>query len=554
MALGIEGIANIIAFPPMIDTASSPASQTLEFQWELHRQHMERAISSRQESDWHDFKAGIFTDSEAENLCKDVVALASTRGGPYGGYRYIIIGVHDTGEVTGLVGRDVMTEDVRQGQIKNKVQDGIDPYINVMVREFVVEGQRIHLLVIPETPLHWYLVRLPKHLQGHWLRRGRASERPLLADYAQHHAELVDQATAPLRTQQEGLQGQVSALKQSVSDLKNELTPANLSAIEFVTTAFATPDRILLRHVRRLISDYQEQAEEQFRLFNDLDVDRVLEHPELRTPQKIAAIKTYFEVTEANVRPLIEIVAHTIHEVPYQGKVPGTVLEVTQAIAESSVHQLRLPRFQDAVRAYPAQLYLHGVALASYHADDWRLFRDVMLYVHEFPSLTGQHAQVWLASKFAQRTVLDEVARLFEPVPTAPHPAANRISRLISQTDWVGETLPVSRRFAHDADGEALLSFGFLTGVATYYPHSPLTTWVNWWTYLNADQILTRVLERWSRLGTPLFDREVVQLAGRLLDDLDKPGSNLTVKATDLLLRFHPQWANEDWWNEGLNR
>lgn len=530
-----------------------PVPSLLDVQWEQHRQNMERAVVSRQEGDWHDFKAGLFAEGEEENLRKDVVALTNTSGGPYGGFGYSILGVRDDGTVSGLVGRDAaLSEDARQLQIKNRVQAGIDPYIDVQVKEFLLEGKRVHLLVVPQTPLHWHLVRLPLDQHGHWIRRGRSSERPLLDDYAKYHARLLEQVTAPLRTEQEGLLGQLIALRQNVADLKSRVSPEDLSPVEFVRTAFTTPERTLLRQIRRLIAEYLGRGEGHFRVFNDLDVDRLVEHPGLRTPEKVAALRSYFEMVETDVRPLVEIVAHVMHEAPPTDLVRAAVQEVTQVLAESSTYQLRLLPYQAAVRSYPAQLYLHSVALSAYYAPDWRVFHDVLLHVQESVRLDVGVNRMALAFYFAQRPALDEVARLFEPVPTSPHPASNRLSRLLPQPAWVGDTLPALRREGRYTDGEALLTFGFLVAVATYSAHSPLSVGADWWRYLNADRILARMLERWAQQGKSLFGRREVQLAGRLFDDMDKQGHHLTVRASEVLPSLYPEWASSDWWNEGM--
>ncbi|MCY1704303.1 AlbA family DNA-binding domain-containing protein [Deinococcus sp. SL84] len=65
-----------------------------------HQQHILQALKSQDESNWHDFKVGLFPSKGGRNkgvddLRKDIVALANTSGGPYDGYGYIIFGVQD---------------------------------------------------------------------------------------------------------------------------------------------------------------------------------------------------------------------------------------------------------------------------------------------------------------------------------------------------------------------------------------------------------------------------------------------------------------------------
>lgn len=523
----------------MTDFAHQYSIPTSNEDWAYHRQNMEKAIESGQESDWHDFKQGIFSDKEADNLCKDIVALANTVGGPYQGFGYIILGVRDDGKVTGLQGKDVVTEDERQLRIKNKIQSNIEPYIDVQIKEFKYQEQCIHLLIIPQSRLHWHFIRSTQntsHLYGHWIRRGRASERPLLDDYAQHTAQAVEHKTKSIKEELAGVKQQLIEVRQTIADMKSQTSPESLTPIEFVRTAFTTPGRTLLRQARRIISEYQSKSETRVALFENLSVDQFVQDADSRTPERKQIFKEYFEMVESDVRPSVELVAHIMHEAPEENLVREAVKEITYSVERSSIYYGSSSNICSAVSSYQMQLYLYGITLSAYYATELHFFHDILSCNKESLNVMGRVQKSPLVFCLKWNTELNNVMSQIYPEESL-HTLSSRFEYLLLQPAWVGETMPVCDGGTRFLNSEALLSFGFVYALVRRAYNRPAIIDFNWWKHKDANQILVRALEIWKGRGQLIFSKRSTVEAADFFDNMDKMGSRLTIEAIRILTK-----------------
>ena len=197
---------------------------------------------------------------------------------------------------------------------------------------------------------------------------------------------------------------------------------------------------------------------------------------------------------------------------------------------DASVHQLRLHPSTFALWVYPALLYLHGVAATSARHWSWDTLGEVIHYQKDVATFNLTRRHVSLASVLPWRQALDDVARLIEPVPHG-QAAANRIERLLHQSDWIGQTLPVMGRLGAYSRGEAILTFGYLAAALSRGISAPPAFPAQWWTYLNANAILEETLERFSQLGHAVLRSMSLEAVAGVFDEMEKPGAHLTVKA-----------------------
>lgn len=511
-----------------------PTAPDLEgdFQEELHFKNVRKAVESGQEGDWHDFKKGLFTDEEVKKLRKEVVALANTPGGPYRGYGYLIVGVENDGTLIGLVGRDAdFSLDERVQQVKNLVQSGVEPYLDVQVRMYELSGKRLHVLIVPESPKHWALVTKPQDQQGPWLRRGWSSERPNLTDYAAYHERLVSHAVEPLVQQQRRLHLELEVLHQTVAELKSQVSPEQLTTPELIRTAFPSPERALQRALRRELAAYLSRMEGLHQVFNDLRVDQWLQHDETFTPDAKAQLTAYVEGIEAAVSPLARAVSLVIHETQQGQEIRDAVEEVTSTVADTSVYGHQLSPFQGALRTYPAQLFMQAVSLSTFHATRWDVFFDVLWHRHQFPMINGVVSHIVPGLILPYRAWLDRVIERIEVVQPLQRALYHRLWRLLPNDEWVGEHLPVLHRGGTLAEAEALLTFGYLASLAKNPGAQRYRIDVEWWTYLNANQILSHTLHALHRHWPQTLRRSALETIAADFDDMEKAGSHLGVSA-----------------------
>lgn len=501
----------------------------------IHLEYLNQALASGQEGDWHDFKRGLFTQKEKDELRKDLVALANTPGSPYNGYGYIILGVEDDGTVCGCQGSEAkLSEDGRSRQIGQLVENGIAPYIDTVVEEHVIGGKRVHLVVVPPAASgKWHMVTADSQ-SGYWIRRVRASHRPTYEDVEAHITTRIQATVQPVQDALGRLEQRLGLLRQDLQDLQQERHPEAISAAQHARTAFLTPDRTLLRLIRQEANTFLERRADLEARLLQVDPDVVVQYAQARTPDRIARLRELFEALEEVTRPLVETVASIQHDVEHSERVMQGVQELSDVITRTSYHEFTLPPFMFALRAYPALLYLHGVAVTSSVSGNWSVLSLVLHHRQWLPRINQPRRRVALASLLSQRGPLDEVARLVEPVPVAMA-AATRMERLLLQSDWVGHTLPVLDRQAVYARGEALLTFGYLTAARSFPVAQPPSFPAVWWRYLNADAILYGTLSQLLKGDKQWLRGDSVEALAEAFDRMEKPGHHLTTSASEVV-------------------
>lgn len=525
---------------------TGPGSSPTEAQLERHRRYIEQAVASREESDWHDFKKGLFEDGEVDKLRKDVVALANTPGGPYQGFGYIIIGVTDDGVNTGLVGRDAdMSRDDRVQQVKNRVQTGIEPYVDCEVLELQVEGKRLHVIAVPQGQGPWHLVRQPENQQGPWVRRGWSSERPTLQEYTAHQLRLVQQALMPVQQELDSLQLQVRVQKDHLSELRSKVNPAQLSARGQVRVLFSTPEHALLQAARLEISKYLEAQRRWWPLFNDLGVDHLVAHPVLQTDERLQQLREYVAGMEKAVQPLTALASAILHEAPPSEGVRAAVAELTSAVAESCTFDFPQVRLQHALKTYPGQLFMHGLALSAYHAVNWTVFFEVLWHRHRYARVNLTPGLLNLGLLLAQRSALDEVIALVEPYVNRTRASYQRMGRLLPELDWVGEHLPALHRGGTFAQAEVLLLFGYLSCTRRFQVRVSEHLNLQWWTYLDADRIATDAVETMLKRAEGFVGVTELRELAVMANELRPPGALLSRTLTGLVEERIDSWSGQ---------
>ncbi|GHF58675.1 hypothetical protein HNQ07_004074 [Deinococcus metalli] len=493
-----------------------------------HFLHLQTILSSKAEGDWHDFKEGVH--GRTDELLKDLVALANTAGGPYGGYGYLIIGIDDDGNVRGLIPKETeLNEDARQRQLGSAAAHGITPLMSPQVKGYTVEGRRIHLVIVPQTSDRWHVVTGSQN-HGYWVRRDRASVRPTAEQLEEHFQERLKALIGPVHEQLLRMDGRIGQLR---TDLAAAQDPALLSAAEHARIAFQTPDRTFLRLIRQEASTFLDRRGEHLEAIQRVHPDRLVDQPTWHDADR-DALRDLVERLEQDTRPLIEAVGALIHDAEPTARTEQALLELNAVFTDASVHMMTLPPSTFALWVYPALLYLHAVAASATPHLEWQLFGQVIHHVQDVPSPRLTRRSVALASVVPWRETLDGVMRVIEP-GSPPRAAAHRMERLLRQSDWIGQTLPVLGRLGAFSRSEAALTLGYVAAALKRQGHVPPSFAALWWTYLNANGILEETIQRFVERGSPVLAGLKLRDVAAAFDSMDKPGSYLTVQAQYLV-------------------
>lgn len=498
---------------------------------DLHFYHLQQALASGQESDWHDFKLNLIGQPQVDALRKDLVALANTRDGPYGEYRYLIIGVDDVGTVTGLAPQDPdRTEDRRARRIGDLISRAIFPLMQVQVKEYTVNEKTVHVVIVPQAEERWHMVTGDMD-NGFWIRRNRGSVRPTAEQVENYLVQRVQAQVLPLREQVLRLDDRLGQLREMANVRQSQAHPELATAAQHTRVAFLTPDRTLLRLVRSEANTFLDRRAGHMEAVQQARPDYWVQSREPMPDAARIQLRQVFEQTEEATRPLVETVGTLIHDAEPSPRVQLALAELNAVITDASVHQLRLNGPTFALWVYPALLYLHGVAASSAPHWDWSVLAQVLHHHQDVPSLNLSRRHVALSSVLPWRQALDDVARLVEPVPSG-QAAAYRMERLLHQSDWVGQTLPVMGRLGAYSRGEAVLTLGYIAAALARHVSAPPPFPAQWWTYLNADAILEETLLRFAQMGEPVLAGLEYEVVAEVFDRMEKSGSHLTLKAS----------------------
>ena len=335
------------------------------------------------------------------------------------------------------------------------------------------------------------------------------------------------------------LDDRLGQLRETVNVRQGQAQPELATAAQHTRVAFLTPDRTLLRLVRSEANTFLDRRAGHMEAVLQARPDYWVQSSEPMPEDARIQLRQVFEQIEEATRPLVETVGTLIHDAEPSPRVGLALAELNAVITDASVHQLRLNGPTFALWVYPALLYLHGVAASSAPHWDWTVLAQVLHHHQDVPSIHLARRHVALSSVLPWRQALDDVARLIEPVPFG-QAAAYRMERLLHQSDWVGQTLPVMGRLGAYSRGEAVLTFGYIAAALARHVSAPPPFPAQWWTYLNSDAILEETLLRFARMGKLVLAGVEFEVVAEAFDRMEKHGSHLTVKA-----RYLPMYGGQ---------
>lgn len=494
----------------------------------LHHQHLLSALDNKEERRWVDFKLGTFKNTnndkrDSASLLKDLVALANTPGSPYQvdgqEYGYLILGIKDkTFELCGLQESDTArTLEVRREQLKNLAQRFIEPYLELEVEEFDVEGKTIHLVIVPIRGGVWHY-NTHSDNTGHWVRHATSSERPRPSEYHAYMQRLVDETNSPLLSQQASLNSAITALKDRVAELQQERDPARLTATQLLRTAFTTPERTLLRAVRGQLGTFYGQLSALEAQQPNLRVDDALRQTEPPDAAYRQRLRTYIEQAEAATQPLVETTVNLITETDLTLYLQQALTELADAVTQAAHHPFQLMPGEFALRAYPALLLMHAAALATTFNPNWQALAQLMTHRTRYHNGFGSTHLVGLPWLLPLRKQFDQLMMLAGYHNDGWSATADHFQTLLPAPAWVGDALPVYNRNTTFSTSEVLLSFTHLISLIRLGTLDAPRFDARWWVFTNHEADMEGVLRGLVAKQSLFGGLPVIQQAAMMFD------------------------------------
>ncbi|WP_082506077.1 helix-turn-helix domain-containing protein [Deinococcus sp. Leaf326] len=510
----------------------------------FHQKNIEYALASGDESDWHDFKIGLFKNkpnqsSSLENLRKDIVALANTIDGPYQGFGYIIIGVKDkTWQPIGIQENDQYSDlDKLRGAVAEDAQKYISPPVAVEVTYATIKNSagediKLHIIAVPQSYLQWHVSTLDES-SGAWVRDHHASIRPLSLQYDRYLKRIISNTTQTLQQAQQESQQEIIRLKDDIARLAAIQSPAALTANQLVKAHFHGQEQQLQRLTRDEIQIFLEKV----RVLND-KIDKIGLGNDISDVQfdsiKRTEIKNCLEKCDQIIRPIIELISSIIYTVPATPITLSIMKEIYDVIIFTGNSAITLPVYTFALRNYIAQIFMQAHALATVSSeskDSWVYFKNLLTSSSKLPSVNSQR-RGYLPSLLSSRQQLNQIIAVANYSHSSAYPFNQRSGKLMS-AGWVGDILPVMGLEKLYSESEALITFGYYLS-ASYQNSGAPDINMQWWIFLEANRIMSRILNKLFDYRD-LFPRESLIRAARIFDDSNKEGSLLSNTAVDIL-------------------
>ncbi|GGB73698.1 helix-turn-helix domain-containing protein [Deinococcus soli (ex Cha et al. 2016)] len=487
---------------------------------DLHAVLAQALASSREESHY-DFKLAAKKNID---LLTHIVAMSNLPQDTPGGRAFLIIGVSNARDVVGLNEEDLRsnpTADKRETHLNTFLRQNVDPNFTIRVHDVTIQGQSLHMIEIPCLGWPWrQLHREQEGSYGFWIRHGPNTVRPTR-----------DQMAAEWSRQERRLQEQVIALEAGLTEQRQ----VALSALETASSApdtslqaihvgFATPERTLLRLVRRDISTY-------LRAHSDgLDTWRTLPHFQLdrldvRSAYEVHSdtavqLRDVIERQEAAVRPLVELVGAIMHDADPTDRVRLAVLEIAQAVAFTAQTTIDAPRglTQAALRFHPGYLLCFGASVAAMSVPDWTFLGIILRHAQP---VIGEPRMWNLIQSIGLRPHMDALVLTFDhSSPVAA--AAERARDLFEQPEWLGTFMPATLKKRITRHAEVILPLAFVAQARKVTSRTPFVD-AAWLHSAGAQdtlrETLRMVVDRWDTMrDTPL------DVVARQFDELAETG------------------------------
>ncbi|MBZ9714509.1 helix-turn-helix domain-containing protein [Deinococcus multiflagellatus] len=445
------------------------------------------ALASGREAPHYDFKEQA---PENVKLLRHLVALSNLPRETPGGRAYLFIGVNNNREVVGLRAdepKKIPTADKREVHLNNLLRENVDARLSIRVHELKQDDKTLHIVEMPCLGWPWrQLHRDQEHQFGFWVRHGTSTVRPttaeLAAQWAQTERALQDHVVALESALVEQRQVAQTAVQ---SPHGSALQPQ--TSIQAVHLGFATPERTLLRLVRRDISQYLQAhsaAVDRWAGLPHFQLDRLTTQLAYEVHPKVQAqVQAAMEGQEAVVRPLVELVAVIMHDADPTDRVQVAVMEIAQAVAFTAftVRGLTGPTYA-ALRAYPGYLLCFGACAAAMPMPDLTVLGLLLKHRQRVTYPTGRPGHWDLIESVGLRPHLDALTLTFD----RRHPVvatAERARKLFHQADWLGASLPatIKSRLTRHAEVLLLLAYAmqargrvsqvpYVDGAWTQYP------------------------------------------------------------------------------------
>ncbi|MVN89453.1 hypothetical protein GO986_22215 [Deinococcus sp. HMF7620] len=465
------------------------------------------ALASDREASHYDFKEQA---PDHVKLLRHLVALSNLPRETPGGRAYLFIGISNTREVIGLRADDpkkIPSADKREVQLNNLLRDNVDFRLSIRVHELKQDDKTLHFVEMPCLGWPWrQLHRENEHEYGFWIRHGTSSVRPtteeLAAQWSQTERTLQDHVVALESALVEQRQAAQTAAQSPGSAVLQPQT--SIQAVHF---GFATPERTLLRMVRRDIGHYLQAhsaAVDRWQGLPHFQLDRLTTQQAYEVhPDVQAQVQAAMEGQEAVVRPLVELVAVIMHDADPTDRVQVAVQEIAQAVAFTSHTVVGLSGLTyGALRAYPGYLLCFGACAAALPVPDLTVLGLLLTHRQRITYPTGRPGHWDLIESIGLRPHLDALTLTFD----RRHPVvatAERARELFHQADWLGAYLPATIKSRLTRQAEVLLLLAYVMQARTRVSQVPYVDGA--WTHSPVAQetlqaALFIIQESWSTM------------------------------------------------------